>query len=324
MSGFECDPDGLRAAGSVGLRQAGHLGAVRDYVDSTCNRMEAFSGVLNLFQGGYAETLTSATTGLADGVRVSEAVDTGFVTSAELYLDRDRKAYDLMERRLGDLVSLPPYEAPGSGQSTPGGPLAGATPPGGATDPEAGGLPDVPAYVGPLLQADDVPGGPPDLRDQARDSVADRLYSDRVAYERYQELRAQGMSSQDAGRAALDYSSDSVRDTIDYDQQQQRNADAYQVAYDQAIADGRSPGEATQAGSSAANDQASSDTALKDDAGRGRNNANTLVDGYSEAGELVENVQELGEHLEEREEIAEDRDEYDDYLNSGGRTQGGG
>ena len=74
----------------------------------------------------------------------------------------------------------------------------------------------------------------------------------------YLEYRSQGMTPAEA-LSHTQRDVDSVADGRVYDSLQDRQAGAFTQAYDDAIADGRSPAEATQAGHDAANDQRQGD-----------------------------------------------------------------
>ena len=317
MSQFEVDPDSLVAAGEVGRRQGEHVGAVADYIGGTLNQVGAFSGVLNLFQGSYEATIASALDGMADSRAVAERVKTGFDGCSQDYLASDRSCYDLFRRAAGDLVGLDPYQAPGSGATEPGLPGSGASGPGaGGEDPSPFKLPGLdPLLDKPLGSIAPGPEGdlPPwaDPRKTAKDWAVEHALSP-IVRERYLELRAAGLSPQDAYTQATDRLQVSA-DTHVYDVMGQRGQQAYDDAYDRAVDGGASPEEARRAANDAADRQYDADSAEHSRRTDVLDAAGTYRGLYDEVTRGVSQVQEIGEEIDDIAETTDDIGGYEDY-----------
>jgi hypothetical protein len=316
MVHFQVDPDSLTAAAEVARRQHDHVGAVSDYIDSACSRFDAFSGVLNLFEGNYRDTVHNAQQGMRSSQKVADTVAEMLAACRHDYLESDRSSHRTFVQLFGDEMALPPYVAPGSGDSTPGGPAspAGTVPPG--EDGEPFGLQKLPAWMSePFNRV--APGDPNTLapglspRTYAKDKVLEHVRDAQTRHD-YLAYRSQGMTPAEAlSHAQRDV--DSVADGHVYDSLQDRQAGAYTRAYDDAIADGRSRAEATQAGQDAANDQRQSDSTDYHHRQDVLSTAGTYKGAYDQVTDVVAGVNDVVEGAEQLHETGEDLDEYDDY-----------
>lgn len=118
MEPMRADLDGIRALGELAYHQAGHLGKVTQYMHDHCSAGGAFGGVLNLFQGSYAQALSNADTGLGDGTRGAERSHQAFLDTAAAYEAADRSAYDeLSGLAKGQGWNVDAFRAPGSGDA---------------------------------------------------------------------------------------------------------------------------------------------------------------------------------------------------------------
>jgi hypothetical protein len=316
MVHFEVDPDSLTAAAEVARRQHGHVGAVSDYIDSTCSRFDAFSGVLTIFEGNYRDTVTNAKQGMQASKKVAEKVAGAFTDCKHDYLESDRSSHSVFVKLFGDEMALPPYVAPGSGDTTPGGPVcpAGATPPG--EDGEPFGLKKLPPWmsepfnrVAPADPSTLPPGLSP--RTYLKDQVLKHVRDAQTRHD-YLEYRAQGMTPAEAlSHAQRDV--DSVSDGRVYDQLQQRQSDAYEQARDAALADGRSPAEARQAGQDAADDQRQADSTDYHHRQDVLDTAGTYKGAYEQASDVVSNATDVVKGIEQIQETGDDLEDYDDY-----------
>lgn len=116
---FRVDSDALTAAAEVASRQHEHVGTIDDYISSSCSNFGAFSGVLNLFQGGYESAVSTAHDGLRDSRAVATRVVDAFVDSRDDYLDTDRATYDRFRALSPTPADFPPDDPAGSGNGTP-------------------------------------------------------------------------------------------------------------------------------------------------------------------------------------------------------------
>ena len=316
MVQFHVDPDSLTAAAEVARRQHDHVGAVSDYIDGACSRFDAFSGVLNIFEGNYRDTVHNAQQGMRTSKKVADTVAETFNACKQDYLESDRSSHRVFERLFGDEMALPPYVAPGSGATTPGGPScpAGAVPPG--EDGEPFGLKKLPPWMSePFNRV--APGDPNTLapglspRTYAKDKVLEYVRDAQTRHD-YLEYRSQGMTPAEAlSHAQRDVGS--VADGRVYDSLQDRQAGAFTQAYDDAISDGRSPTEATQAGHDAASAQRQSDSTDYHHRQDVLSTAGTYKGAYDQVTDVVANVNDVVEGAEQLHETNEDLGEYDDY-----------
>lgn len=313
MAQFEVDPDSLSAAGRVAERQAGHLAATRHYVADVCGRTGAFSGVLSIFAGSYREALDNALTGLEDSTAVAGRVRSAFDGCAADYVASDRSVYERFGRVFGDEVALPPYQPPGSGSAFPGGPVGEPDAPAGEEDGKPFGLARLPDLVDkPLGRAVPGPDGrlPAGLdpRSAASRQVL-RYLRTRGEYDRYRELRAQGLSPAQAFDATRP-SVDSLADTRVHDLMEQHRQQAYDDAYAHALGDGHDPDSARRIAGDAAADAHHQDAV---DHGRRRDvldAAGTYHEAYHQAADVVSNATKLAEDVQQLEETGRDLDDY--------------
>lgn len=316
MVHFQVDPDSLTAAAEVAGRQHDHVGAVSDYIDTACSRFDAFSGVLNIFEGSYRDTVRNAQQGMQASKKVADKVAETFTACKHDYLESDRSSHRVFVKLFGDEMALPPYTAPGSGDTTPAGPVcpAGGVPPG--EDGEPFGLEKLPPWMSePFNRV--APGDPNTLapglspRTYAKDKVLEYVRDVQTRHD-YLEYRSQGMTPAEAlSHARGDV--DSVADGHVYDSLQDRQAGAFTRAYDDAIADGRSPAEATQAGHDAAGDQRQSDSTDHRHRQDVLTTAGTYKGAYDQAANVVAGVNDVVKGVEQLHETGEDLDEYGDY-----------
>jgi hypothetical protein len=318
MVHFEVDPDSLVAAAEVADRQVGHVARTGAYIEDVCGRTGAFSGVLRLFLGSYESALDHARTGMRDSQTVAGKVRDSFRACSEAYVASDRAAHSTFEKVFGDEMSLPPYVAPGSGRTAPGGPSGG---PGAAGDgPEDGdpvGLPSAPPWVDEPLgrvvpgpKTDDLPPWL-DPRTAAKDAVVRSLHT-RADYDAYRALREQGYTAEQAQNLVRP-SVEDVADTHVYEQTQARGQQAYDDAYDRAVRDGRSADEAQRLASDARAQQ-HSDDALDHRTRAGAVDAlGTYKGAYDQVSGLVEHTGSIVEHGQQLEETTDDLGDYDDY-----------
>ncbi len=319
MTHFEVDPDSLTAAGEVARRQADHVEATASYIGSVCSRFDAFSGVLSLFLGNYQETVETAQQGMTDSRRVADKVERCFTQSREAYLDSDLAAHKIFEKLFGDEMALPPYVAPGSGSTAPGGPYApaGQQPADGEeTDPFS--LPGLPPYVDkPLNRV--IPGDPSTLPpwmdpgQAAKDGLLETIRDERTR-DAYRDYREEGMTPAEALSHAR-RNPDSVADGHNYDRMMANQQQAYDNAYDGAIADGRTPDEARTAGNDAASAQHSGDARDHTNRQDILNGAGTYKGGYDEVRNTIDNVNDLVEGAQQLDETVHDTQDYNDYEN---------
>ena len=264
MVHFEVDPDSLTAAAEVAGRQHDHVGAVSDYIDGACSRFDAFSGVLNIFEGNYRDTVHNAQQGMQASKKVADKVAETFTACRHDYLESDRSSHRVFVKLFGDEMALPPYAAPGQRRHharRPGLPRR--------RRPARRGRRAVRA--GEAAAVDERPVQPRRTRrpeHAAARPVAAHLRQGQGAGVRprradaaddYLDYRSQGMTRGEAlSHAQRDV--DSVADGRVYDSMQDRQAEALTQAYDDAITDGKSPDEARQAGHDAASDQRQADS----------------------------------------------------------------
>ncbi|MEN8672280.1 hypothetical protein [Nocardioides sp.] len=316
------DPDALLAGAEVARRQHAHLQRTSDYISDACSQFGAFSGVLNLFEGQYREAVTAAQDGMRDSRTVADRLEEATLRTRTEYLDTDRAVYDDFAKRFDHVAGLPPYVEPGSGNSVPGGPYSDPVPdPGDVEGPGFEGLPGVPAGVsGPAGRFHESPDGgdlPGIIDPQAalEDEILSRI-RDRQVREEYLALREQGVPADDAyvrasQRSPDDIASDHVHATIE-----SRAEGAYDRAYDEAIAAGRSPEEARSAASDAAARSRSDDSRDHRNRTDILDDGRTLLDTYQGVQQVVDNVQDIGEGVEQLDETLEDIGDYDDFEDS--------
>jgi hypothetical protein len=329
MTELYVDPDGLTAVAEVARRQHDHVGRVTDYISSTCGRFDAFSGVLNIFEGSYRSTVTSALDGMRDGQTIATKVEETVTACRNDYLDTDREAYEEMKGLFGDMDGFPPYEPPGSGRTTPEGPLSSPPPPGSAPeDDDPFSLPSPPPYVdGPLGRVlpgpDDTVPGVLDPTGAAKEAAVDAHRQHQVE-QRYLEYRAQGMTPAEATAAATRDADDIARQHVDDTTRARTESaydDAYRSAYDDARAQGRTEDEARDAardaGQGAAQDQNRADTEETRQRRDVSDAAGTYKGAYDTVNETIGGVQDLVDGTQQLEETTEDLGDYDDYEDSG-------
>ena len=313
---FRVDPDALTAAAEVASRQHDHVGTIDDYISSSCSNFGAFSGVLNLFQGGYESAVSTAHDGLRDSRAVATKVVDAFVDSRDDYLDTDQSAYDRFRGMSPNPADFPPYDPAGSGNDTPGGPL-GDAPQGGEPIPDLDdkrpGLSDgAEALRDRVLPGNDVDDVPPvlDPRKAAHDAAIDAIErrTDEYAY-----YRSMGYSDEEALEFAKADGVDGRADALTHDRINQRAEDAYNTEYDDAIAGGASEEDARERADDAYAGSRSSDAA---DRGRRQDigeTVSTYTDLYDEGKKTVDNINDLVDNVQEIGDNAADLGEYDDY-----------
>jgi len=313
---FEVDPDSLTAAAEVARRQDGHVGSVSRYIDSTCSRFDAFSGVLNIFEGSYRATVENAQQGMRDARHVANKVAEQLTACRHDYLESDRSSHRVFVKLFGDEMHLPPYAAPGSGNTSPGGPVcpAGQTPPG--EDGEPFGLAKLPPWMTePFNRV--APGDPDSLppglspRQYAKDKVLEHIRDAQLRHD-YMENRAAGMTPEQALSHAHS-NTGSVADNHVYTTMQDRQAAAFNRAYDDAIAGGKSPEDAYRAAQDAASDQRASDSTDYHHRQDVLDTAGTYKGAYNQVSDLVDNVNDIHHGVDQLHETVDDIGEYDDY-----------
>ncbi len=319
MTHFEVDPDSLTAAGEVASRQHDHIAATGSYIGSVCSRFDAFSGVLSLFLGNYQETVETAQQGMTDSRTVADKVERSFTQSREAYLDSDLAAHKIFQKLFGDEMALPPYVAPGSGSTAPGGPYAPAgQPPVGDGKDDPFSLPGLPPYADKPLNRM-IPGDPSTLPpwmdpgQAAKDAVLETIRDERTR-EAYLENRENGMTPEQALSQAR-RTPDSVADGHNYDRMMANQQQAYDNAYDTAIADGQTPSEARDAGNDAASAQHSGDARDHTNRQEILNGAGTYKGAFDEVRNTVDNVNDLVDGAQQLDETIDDTHEYTDYEN---------
>ena len=316
MVRFEVDPDSLVAAGEVADRQLDHISRVQGYIGDVCSRTDAFSGVLQIFLGSYQETLEHAGKGMRDSQTVAGKVRDAFDACSEQYVAGDRAAYKTFHKLFGDEMALPPYVAPGSGQTTPGGPTSTPGAPGTDRDDDSSKLPKTPPWLNDPFDRV-VPGEktelPPwlDPRAAAKDKVLLTLHT-KADYDEYIALRAQGYTAEQA-QDMVRPDVNTIADTYVHDRMESRRQAAYQSAYDQAILDGKSPSEARDAAGDAAAQQHHGDAVDHQHRGDILDAAGTYKGAYDQTAALIDHTQSIVEHTEQLDETVEDLHDYDDY-----------
>lgn len=316
MVHFEVDPDSLVAAGKVADRQLDHISRVQGYIGDVCSRTDAFSGVLQIFLGSYQETLEHAGKGMRDSQTVAGKVRDAFDACSEQYVAGDRAAYKTFHKLFGDEMALPPYVAPGSGQTTPGGPTSTPGAPGTDPDDDSSKLPKTPPWLNDPFDRV-VPGEktelPPwlDPRAAAKDKVLLTLHT-KADYDEYISLRAQGYTAEQA-QEMVRPDVNTIADTYVHDRMESRRQAAYQSAYDQAILDGKSPSEARDAAGDAAAQQHHGDAVDHQHRGDILDAAGTYTGAYDQTAALVDHTQSIVEHTEQLDETVDDLHDYDDY-----------
>lgn len=318
MVHFEVDPDSLVAAGTVADRQLDHILRVQGYIGDVCSRTDAFSGVLQIFLGSYQETLEHAGKGMRDSQTVAGRVRDSFDACSEQYVAGDRAAYKTFQKLFGDEMALPPYVAPGSGQTTPGGPTSTPGAPGTHPDDDPSKLPTAPPWLNDPFDRV-VPGEktelPPwlDPKAAAKDKILLTLQT-KADYDEYLALRAQGYTAEQA-RDLVRPDVNTIADTYVHDQMESRRQEAYQSAYDQAILDGRSPSEARDAAGDAAAEQHHRDAVDHQNRGDILDAAGTYQGAYEQTAALVDHTQSIIEHTGQLDETVDDLHDYDGYEN---------
>jgi hypothetical protein len=319
MVHFEVDPDSLIAAGEVADRQLDHVAKAAGYIGDVCSRTEAFSGVLQLFLGSYQETLEHANKGMRDSQAVAGKVRDAFKACSQQYVASDRSVYRTFDKIFGDEMALPPYVAPGGGDTTPAGPTSAPGAPGTKDDDDPFKLPKAPPWLNdpagrvmPGPKPDDLPPWL-DPRAAAKDHILLSMHT-KADYDEYMALRAQGYSAQDA-QDMVRPDVDTIADTHVHDQMETRRQDAYDNAYDQAILEGKDPDEARQLASDASSEQHHGDAVDHQNRQDILDAGGTYKGLYDQGSALVDNTQSIIDHAEQLDETTDDLGEYDDYEN---------
>jgi hypothetical protein len=313
---FQVDPDALTASSRLASQQRDHIGAIDDYISSSCSNFGAFSGVLNLFQGSYESAVATAHDGLRDSRAVADKVRDAFIDSRDDYLDTDEATYERFRALAPDPATFPPYAPAGSGNDTPGGPLSNA-PQDGSRIPDLEdkhpGISDGASAIGDKVKpGNDVDKPPPwmDPQKAASDAITD-------AFERrtdeYQYYRSLGYSDEEALQFARTDGIDAHADTINHDRINRTAETAYNTEYDRAIAEGASPEDARERANDAYADSRSRDSADHDRRRDIGSTASTYNDLYNEGKETVEQVNDLVDNVDEIGDNADDLGDYDDY-----------
>ena len=317
MVHFEVDPDSLLAAGTVADRQLDHVAATDGYIADVCSKTGAFSGVLQIFVGSYQETLEHARKGMKDSQTVAGKVRDSFKACSQDYVKSDHAVYRTFDKIFGDEMALPPYVAPGSGDTAPGGPTSGPGSPKDAKDDDPFGLPSAPPWlkdpfdrVVPGPKTDDLPPWL-DPRTAAKDSIVRTLHT-KADYDDYMAYRAQGYTAEQA-RDMVRPDVDTIADTRVHDQMEARRQDAYDNAYDQAIIDGKSPDEARQAASDASSEQHHADSVDHQNRRDALDAAGTYKGAYDQVSGLIDHTQSIVDHTQQLQETTDDIGDYDDY-----------
>ena len=319
MDGFQVDPDALTAASKVVVRQDRHIQRVDDYISGACSNFGAFSGVLNLFQGSYESAVATAHQGLADSRAVADKLEAAFVDSRKDYLDTDRDVYDWFRARFGDLVAFAPYDAPGSGESSPEGPhqRPGEQARPGKEDAEPG-LPKPHKAVETLGQQV-LPGSPNttppwvDVKGALKNEAMDLLDRQRDEYAYYRWMGYDERQALELARGDARPSPQMVADGITYDQAQSRAGSAYNQAYTDAINSGSTDREARDAGNQAASTQYTEDRIDRDRRQGIADGAGNIYNLYDQVDKAIKGTDKLIDHVGEAQDIRKDQDEYDQY-----------
>lgn len=313
---FRVDPDALTAAAEVASRQHDHVGTIDDYISSSCSNFGAFSGVLNLFQGGYESAVGTAHDGLRDSRAVATKVVDAFVESRDDYLDTDQATYDRFRAMSPTPADFPPYDPAGSGNGAPAGPLTdapqGDDPVGDLEDKHPGVSDGAEALRDKVLPGNDVDDVPPwmDPKKAAHDAAVDAIErrSDEYAY-----YRSMGYSDEESLEFAKADGVDGRADTITHDRINQRAEDSYTTAYDDAIADGASEEDARERANDAYSESRSADGADRDRRQDIGETVSTYTDLYDEGKQTIDNINDLADNIEEIGDNADDLGDYDDY-----------
>jgi uncharacterized protein YukE len=313
---FQVDPDALTASSKVASRQHEHIGAIDDYITSSCSNFGAFSGVLNLFQGSYESAVSTAHDGMRDSRAVATKVSDAFIDTRDDYLDTDQAQYDRFRALSPTPADFPAYDPAGSGNDTPGGPLSNA-PQDGTKIPDledkhpgiSDGADALGGKVKPGNDVDKVPAWM-DPHQAAEDRVNDAIERRTDEYKYY---RSMGYSDEEALAYAKTDGVDGRADTVNHDRINRNAEDAYNAEYDRAIADGASEEDARDRANDAYGDSRSRDSAdhqRREDIG---DTASTYQDLYDEGKKTVDGVNDLIDNVNEIGDNNADLDEYDDY-----------
>ncbi len=289
----------LTAAGQLCQKQADHSATIRSYVSSVCDRQEAFSGVLNLFQGNYGDAVSAATNGLSSSMAIGAKMRTELDASREDFLDADISAHKTMTFLYDALGIVPVYVPPSTdGSVTPGGalPAPGA---GTAQDP-ADGL------------------GGDDLLDKGRSYLPDSDNEDKRPW--WQKSARENFDDQRDKEQPFDEEGDKRRVEDDWKQRQRdQERQAGSDARDEAREDGATRREARDEGKEARRDQRDSNRQLNkdmDDAGDGVGTVDDLLDEGQDAVEgvhdLIDGVRETGENIDDHNEVEDFQNRHSD------------
>ncbi len=312
---FHVDPDALTAAAEVASRQHDHVATIDDYISSSCTNFGAFSGVLNLFQGGYESAVGTAHDGLRDSRAVATKLVEAFVDSRDDYLDTDQAAYDRFRALSPAPADFPPYDPAGSGNDIPGGPVTDAAQAGGRVpdlEDKHPGLADAVEAVGDKVKQRNDDHVPPWLDPQkaAEDRVNEAIERRTDEYRYY---RSMGYSDEEALAFAKADGVDGRADTVIHDRINHNAQNAYDSAYDRAIADGAGEEDARDRADDAYAESRSADSADHDRRRDVGSTASTYHGVYDEGKQAVEGVRDLVDNVDEIGDNADDLDDYDDY-----------
>lgn len=326
------DPDSLEAAGKVARRQYQHINEIQSYISSTCHQFQAFTGVMDLFQGTYENALQSVSDGLDKALDVSTKTERSFNVTADDFRETDRQAYEKAKRHAiaisGEGVDFPPYRPAGSGDTDPGGPsLDPLKPPkdekswdvpGWVTVPtvrDLAGLKHDPEYVQDVYDAANGAGniGTNGILSHGSEIKPPAWLDPVGAGKEWIKDHTDFGTSVDDRMEAHDRAEVSENRSNAYDS-------AYHHAQRDALNDGSSPDEARAAGREAGR-EASQDSA---DATRSEHTARDRVTGtlgdakgvVDEARNAVSNVKSAVDHVHHTVDNIEDANRYDDYNNS--------
>lgn len=114
-SGFEVDTGTLDLVRQLAERQAGHLRAIRDYLDDHTSLNDVGGLVMLCLKPKYDEGRQVARDGFEQGVTISEAVAARATETRQAYLDTDRATVERFRSQAEKLgISLPEFHDPGT------------------------------------------------------------------------------------------------------------------------------------------------------------------------------------------------------------------
>ncbi|WP_458534557.1 hypothetical protein [Oryzihumus sp.] len=189
--------EGLDELARLAQEQQRHVDAVRKHVEGACGRVGAFTGLMSLFAGAYAEAHATVVSELGRAGKGAGHVSTAFRTVVATYRHHDRRASERMQTlhaRISEAKGYAPQEGE-DGFGVPR-PLKFAA---GATD-YADGVADSYAELAPRLGELPAPGPldvGSDLKGLPSDGVG--LVAD------FTDTIGEGLTMSDASSDSADY-----------------------------------------------------------------------------------------------------------------------